>query len=511
MRTNYSVIGTLVLLFGIGLSTDLRAASALSRSWRDLLLSPIVRLCATLVLLLVAPWVIVHVIGIDGLFSKSHSFLLMVSIALAGMIAYTWCRYLTWLDVFEPERARYMLIAFGMGALFSIPVPYVYDWIQQAFGMHVNGEKWNDLGYSVSVIGGVEETAKFLPLLILMFVTRQVDEPYDFILYGSLSALGFSFMENIAYLQATGLSTVMGRALTASVAHMMFTSVIAYGIALRLHKKDGSALLTGLLCFLIASSAHGFYDFWLLSDDRPHAISLLFFLGCAQWWVVMKNNLIDLSPQFNTRVKLGSSMFRYRIMNGTLAVLGVAYIAMAAMGNAVTADRFLWNNSYSTSCMLLLIAMNFSSFALIEGYVEPFRISALKRGFVPRMDWEMEMSGMRVTLHDRPHSALSHWRSLAAYLPVEGAITARVAADGRTDFHLFVPDKPMAIPGVMHDQFLLVLHKDFDALFPDKYVLMELVGLKRQFVPAAGEIDADNMVALQYVLAKEITGVITPN
>ncbi|MCB0779423.1 MAG: PrsW family intramembrane metalloprotease, partial [Flavobacteriales bacterium] len=98
-------------------------------------------------------------------------------------------------------------------------------WLRGATGMALTGDLWDDLVYSVVAIGLVEEVVKLLPYLLIWRLTRQVDEPFDHLLYGSIAALGFAFMENTLYLESTRLTAVTGRALLASVAHMFDTSI----------------------------------------------------------------------------------------------------------------------------------------------------------------------------------------------------------------------------------------------------------------------------------------------
>ena len=111
----------------------------------------------------------------------------MVGVVGALLICFVWLGFLRRLDIFEPERWRYSLIATLFGALsvgvlsLVLSIPAVSDW-------QPNGDQWHDLVYFIVRVGGLEDLAKFIPLLIMVRMTREVNEPYDFLKYAMCSA-----------------------------------------------------------------------------------------------------------------------------------------------------------------------------------------------------------------------------------------------------------------------------------------------------------------------------------
>ena len=81
-------------------------------------------------------------------------------------------------------------------------------------------------------IGVIEEFVKFVPFLIILKFTKIINEPIDYIMYASLSALGFAFVENFNYFDDGSINIIHSRALTASIAHMVFSSLVVYGLIL---------------------------------------------------------------------------------------------------------------------------------------------------------------------------------------------------------------------------------------------------------------------------------------
>ena len=85
--------------------------------------------------------------------------------------------------------------------LFTFLVYPISDFFELTFNLQMKGDFYHDLIYSSVVIGFVEELVKIIPFLLLLKFFKFIDEPYDYILYASSSALGFAFMENMIYFE----------------------------------------------------------------------------------------------------------------------------------------------------------------------------------------------------------------------------------------------------------------------------------------------------------------------
>lgn len=154
-----------------------------------------------------------------------------LSVFMSLLISGVWLMYIRKIDIYEKERWKYVILTFILGAFFSEFAPLGYS-IVSGFGINLNNRPVNDFFYSVFIIGGIEETVKIIPFLILLQYSKAADEPYDYILYPSVAALGFAFIENISYINSSGLINIGGRALYSTVAHMVFSSTVGYGMLL---------------------------------------------------------------------------------------------------------------------------------------------------------------------------------------------------------------------------------------------------------------------------------------
>jgi RsiW-degrading membrane proteinase PrsW (M82 family) len=328
----------LVALVAYQLQRDIRLVRRLHPSppWR----SPVHRAGLIFVLLFTVPFLFVRYSGLGEALTLSSTTAISTYAFLSFLISYTWYRYLTWLDRFEPERTAWIVVVFLLSCGTTFLVFPLGSLIIPNLGLVMDGTAFHDWWYAVIGIGLVEETVKLLPLLVILLFTRQADEPFDLILYASISALGFAFIENMQYLASSEFHAIGGRVLYASVAHMVFSSIVAYSIAMT--RRAGWPWAVGLFGGLVlASFAHGFYDFWLLAPDRPGVLTLLFFLANIHLWVMMKNNLINLSPHYQESMRPQPVMFRYRMINALSAIFLFTYVLKFLVDGEIAARDLL--------------------------------------------------------------------------------------------------------------------------------------------------------------------------
>ena len=476
----WAILGALALLLLVQLSTDLRTARKAAPG-RLFARTPIARAGMLFAAILVLPWVAFRFGHVDGILAGNSTWLFLFSVLVSAMISYTWYRYLTWLDMFERERFRSELLVFVLacGSTFLVwPLSDAFDAIT---GIRLNGELLNDFGYAVLGIGLIEEIVKLLPYMVIVLLTKEVNEPFDHLLYLSISALGFAFVENILYLQNTGLAAVSGRALFASVSHMFDSSIIGYSVAIALYRKR-SPWLAGLLGLLLAALAHGFYDLWLLAPERPFALTLLFFLASIQLWVIMKNNLMNLSPRLQVQLRLPSAMFRYRIINGVLGLVAVAFLGIILLDGNAPALAMLLNGWSTMAALLLFLAMSFSGFALIQGHVSPVRVALNPiRLFLPVVTHGEDLTGTRWELFLSVRGALMiRPGPLTAQLPIQGTLVQRVVVDGDRDHYLFRPDRAVVLPNALGDLLLLKPESEMDTLGSAAVARVALFALREE-------------------------------
>lgn len=357
----------------------------------------------------------------------SKKYTLIMSVALSAMIARVWLMYIKWIDVYEPERNIYLATTFILSCFTLLLVFPITDLIQST-GFNLNGDPLNDFMYSSLTIGFVEEVVKLIPLLLMIVASKQLNEPIDFIVYASVSALGFAFIENILYIEKTELNALSARLLYSSVAHMFFSSVIGYALAINVIKKRKQFFLHLLVGLVLASLAHGFYDFWLINKEFYFPImTTIFYVGSLHIWVTLKNNLINNTNFYRPDIQLDRENIKYKLITSIVFTIYVGYIAFAVLNGALAANMYLAYSVVSFLFLVVYISISFSSFNIIRGYIAPIRFPV--KFFLPKADAYPNYSRTEINL--------SLIRRGEPRLEYEGKMVKRVVISKDYNWYLF--------------------------------------------------------------------------
>ncbi|MBJ7339029.1 MAG: PrsW family intramembrane metalloprotease [Mycolicibacterium sp.] len=148
-----------------------------------------------------------------------------------------------WLDRWEPEPPRLLVLAFAWGASVAIMVSVILEIV---FGsLLATGAAATDEFLGLAVVAPiVEEAAKGAFLLIMMTGRRrhELNSLTDCLVYAGITAAGFAWLENIGYigggeslggsLVTAGLRLIMG-----PFAHPLFTTMTAIGVYFALRRR----------------------------------------------------------------------------------------------------------------------------------------------------------------------------------------------------------------------------------------------------------------------------------
>lgn len=269
-----------------------------------------------------------------------------LTLLAAFLVSLVWVIFLRSMDVFNREKWQNIILVFLGGAVFTFLCLPIYDYAQLVLGFQLNGKAVNDFFYCVVVVGGSEEWVKLLPWLLFAVFSKRMKEPYDFLLYASISALGFAFTENLMYLENTG--NLVTRTITSSVAHMFDASIVAYAFILAKYryKKRIWKIATPVIGFILAALAHGFYDFWLVSDavEEYYFMTMIFFIASLHIWFFFKNNALNNSGFFSESRAYNANFQQDLLTFSLLGILMLEFIFVsweygADDGNTIISSR----------------------------------------------------------------------------------------------------------------------------------------------------------------------------
>ena len=170
------------------------------------------------------------------------------------------------IDIFEQETWKDIAYVFLISCItlmiYTPFIPFVHSFFETL--SYENISFW-DMLLGVAI---PEEIVKIIPVLIILKTTTFINEPIDYIIYTSISALGFAFLENIDYIysyQNDDLNIVAVRSFFPTLMHMTTTSIIGYQLYKFQKKKQNKKLnsydyIYIILGFIIAALSHTIYN-----------------------------------------------------------------------------------------------------------------------------------------------------------------------------------------------------------------------------------------------------------
>ncbi len=176
-----------------------------------------------------------------------------------------------WLDRFEAEPTRYLVVAFLWGALVAALLAGVFNTgANIAFQAATGGSEQAMLATALISAPLIEEAAKgSLVLLVWWFRRREFDGIIDGMVYAGIVAAGFAFTENIQYLglayQDGGdqalTGTFIARCLFTPFAHPMFTVLTGIGVGIAATTRNRSLKIAAPICgYLLAVLSHAIWN-----------------------------------------------------------------------------------------------------------------------------------------------------------------------------------------------------------------------------------------------------------
>ncbi|MGH7298550.1 MAG: PrsW family intramembrane metalloprotease [Polyangiaceae bacterium] len=208
-------------------------------------------------------------------------------------LSFAWLFFVRRFDRARPEPLWLVVATFALGGLAIVPAALaelafgaISPWLDP--GLATLGGQPRALPLAIGVftlvVGGVEETAKYLAAWSLPRHRREFDEPVDGIIYGCAAALGFAAVENVKYFALGRMSgaVIAMRTFETVPAHMFFGALWGYAMGRKLVSRRARVL--PLLA--VASLAHGTFDA-VVSTDGMQLLATLLVLVLGVAFVVM--------------------------------------------------------------------------------------------------------------------------------------------------------------------------------------------------------------------------------
>jgi RsiW-degrading membrane proteinase PrsW (M82 family) len=270
-----------------------------------------------------------------------------------------------WLDRWEPEPPRLLILAFLWGASVAVVVSVGLELYLESL-IHTGKDT---VSFASVAIGAplIEEAAKGLFLLLMMTGRRrnELNSLTDCLVYAGLTAAGFAWLEDIGYIAngqtlSQSLLTAAMRLIMAPFAHPLFTTMTGIGVYFALQQRNVAAKIVYILLgYVGAVIMHGLWN----------GSSLL---GAQAYFLVY---LLWMVPIFGLAIVLGVASRR-----GEQRVVASKLPGMVEAG-VVTANEATWLGSIRNRKMAIGQAARFGG-KPAAGAVKNFAAQVVELAFV---------------------------------------------------------------------------------------------------------------------------------
>lgn len=170
-----------------------------------------------------------------------------------------------WVDRWEPEPPRLLVLAFIWGASLAVVLALIFSAVIES--VYVEASESSFVSTAV-VAPFVEEAAKGLFLLLMMTGRRrnELNSLTDCLVYAGLVGAGFAWLEDILYIAGgasvgESLATAAIRLIMAPFAHSLFTTMFGIGVYFALQQRNPLAKVGAILLgYLGAVLLHGLWN-----------------------------------------------------------------------------------------------------------------------------------------------------------------------------------------------------------------------------------------------------------
>jgi RsiW-degrading membrane proteinase PrsW (M82 family) len=190
-----------------------------------------------------------------------------------------------WLDRWEPEPPRLLVLAFLWGTSVAVVISTI---LQLTLEAAINPGQTETVSPFSIVVGAplTEEAAKGLFLLLMMTGRRrnELNSMTDCLIYAGLVGAGFAWLEDILYIGggesvSDSLATAALRLIMAPFAHSLFTTMFGIGVYFALQQRNAAAkVLYIVLGYAGAVLMHGLWNGSSLLSAEAYFLTYVFWM-----------------------------------------------------------------------------------------------------------------------------------------------------------------------------------------------------------------------------------------
>ncbi len=222
-------------------------------------------------------------------------FFISVLAAIIPIGAYIF--FLRWLDRYEREPLKHIVLVFIFGATISAGFSYVANTIVGYIGHALLTQAGSEYFLASLVAPVVEEVNKGIIVLMFAWFSSEFDNVTDGLLYGAVVGLGFAFSENVMYFmrvhqesgQFAWIQNMYVRSFFSAGVHACATALFGACLAYGRHSRWTEKLVAVFVGWALAVMVHSFWNSLLAASEisQDSVLAVLPFLGLPIIFLVL--------------------------------------------------------------------------------------------------------------------------------------------------------------------------------------------------------------------------------
>jgi RsiW-degrading membrane proteinase PrsW (M82 family) len=360
-------------------------------------------------------------------------------ILAACLIALLWGYYFTRFKLFAPKDYVLYFIVFIISCVLTPFSVVLYDILHYGLQINVDSSFSESVCYYIFGVGLIEELVKALPVLICVGIfSKRMKEPVDYLILATMSALGFSFMENLMYFDQyygnLNYDVIHNRSVLSVIMHIFCSTIIWYGFIKTKRLKHVKYIIK---CILISIVAHGMYDVFL-----TQAVSSVFYIFSFVMVVfsffglkMMYNSALNQSPFFNPNEKYPTNENAFMLVVSLGMILIFEFLLDAIRFGAPHANDSLLSSLLAYIAILIIYSSNFARIVLCRNHW-----SSVRDMFVSNFSMTRTINSEVVLIPNK--------KSVNNFIyPLYGKIVELVSIEGSNYNYLIQLTEPIAYNG----------------------------------------------------------------
>lgn len=318
-------------------------------------------------------------INIDTTWNVLYSYIKSPSNLNIAVFSFALLIFLGWIlfifKIYNNKRKASLIVCIIIAILFSIYLYYLRHLINFNPGITVSKNLFKNYSYYFFYFGFLEELFKLLPAFWLIWYLKYEAKPIDYLVYISVSSIGFAFVENAFLYNQSSCFFISDNMLNSIVMHLFYSNFVLFGYLYGLKSNKKKAYLFLILFFLSTSIMHGFQKQIMITENVYMFILInIFCLFQIVWFISFIYKVIENSEKtpFNRKISLYTPQLQLFII--LITILLIEYFYNYTQNNLTSTNNAFIYSILTCAMYFIFILFDKNELNILKNKFEKFFI-----------------------------------------------------------------------------------------------------------------------------------------